>query len=879
VNTTRLPSNDEVVFSFDDELGDKPLVLTEALENDSTNVYDILQTVEGLKDSQMYMGFKRWFVPGSEFSIDNLEKHKAWFEAGATYRERYFSASNRTGKTVSGAYEATVHATGLYPEWWTGKRFNTPTNGWVVGSTTNTTRDICQKELFGPLDAPGTGMIPPHLIGKITVRPNSGGAYDVVTVFHVSGGLSTIGFKSYEMRRESFEGTNQHWVWMDETAPIEIYSECLIRTAMTGGILFMTATPLKGLTPLVLAFFTRADFLPLGSDVPAIVKMTREDSEQAIQDRIAAGEMDILDLKRYRESKGKPTTKAVLVCGWDHAPWLDEDTKRELIESTPTHERAARTTGLPSMGAGSVFSVPLEDIVVPDFEIPAYWKKVCGMDVGWNNTAAVWLAQNPDTDEWFLYSEYKDGKQEPIFHAETVKRRGVWMNVAIDPASKGRSQADGKQLFNTYRGLGLKVFTAANARESSIFELQQAFATGKLKVFKSLQKLQAEYMTYRRAENGKVLKENDHCLVGSTVVHTPEGPVQIRDLVGKTGKVLSLNGEFVPFKNCRLTRKLAPVVEVLFEDGYKLRCTPDHKLLTTAGWIQAIDSLRYDVYTSPVTSQKENTPCNQKSPSCLSPSKSSSACDTISAENISNGTALDCTGLCGSTSTEKSLTATMYITKTTTSPTIAQTISNCWKALLTCLTINGGTGGTSLMRRLKRRLFGTGQKMGQGGTTSTTLSTKTSSIQRWSETVPSAAQSTRQIGSTTTPASAQTNASPPTGEAAESTMLNGTALFAEQSLLSANIQSNGVARFPAEPSLLRVVSVRVLCSPEDVYCMEVPSYHCFAVGNGAIVHNCIDAMRYAWTERKHAKQPPTYVEQQGFNQGGYSQHGARQYDI
>jgi hypothetical protein len=274
----------------------------------------------------------------------------------------------------------------------------------------------------------------------------------------------------------------------------------------------MTATPLKGLTPLVLSYFTRADFLPLGSDVPAIVKMTREDSEQAIQDKIAAGEMDILDLKKHREAKSKPTTKAVLVCGWDHAPWLDEETKADLKASYPAHELAARTTGLPSMGAGSVFSTPIEDTIVQDFEVPAYWKKICGMDVGWKATAAVWLAQNPDTDEWFLYSEYKDGKQEPIFHAEAIKRRGDWMHVAIDPASQGRSQADGKQLFHTYRGLGLKVFAAANARESSIFELQQAFATGKLKMFKSLQKLQAEYVTYRRAENGKILKEHDHII-------------------------------------------------------------------------------------------------------------------------------------------------------------------------------------------------------------------------------------------------------------------------------------------------------------------------------------------------------------------------------
>lgn len=520
VSTSKLPPTsddlDTLTFSFGDAADDTSDVFTFGEQSEDSaklvEMLELLESVEQIENAKRYSGFKKWFEPGTMFGIDKLPKHKAWFAAGATYRERYFSGSNRTSKTVSGAFESALHATGKYPDWWEGKRFNTPTNGWAIGTTKETARDIIQVQLMGPLDSPGMGMIPPEDIIEVVKRPNSGGAYDFVKVRHISGGVSTIAFKSYEMGRKAFEGTAQHWVWMDEMAPLEIYSECLIRTATTKGILYMTATPLAGLTPLVLAFFQKADFIPYGSEIPAIVKMSREDAEQAIQEKIAKGEMDILDLKQYRQEKGKPTTKAVLVCGWDQAPWLDEQTKQELLESTPPHERAARSTGLPSMGGGSVFTVPLEEILVSDFEIPEYWLKICGMDVGWQNTAGAWFAKNPDTDEWFLYSEYKEGKQEPLFHADAFKRRGEWMNVAIDPASRGRSQIDGKQLFNQYRQLGLKVFPADNARESSIFDLQQAFATGNLKVFKSCQKFQAEYMTYRRAENGKVLKENDHII-------------------------------------------------------------------------------------------------------------------------------------------------------------------------------------------------------------------------------------------------------------------------------------------------------------------------------------------------------------------------------
>ena len=53
------------------------------------------------------------------------------------------------------------------------------------------------------------------------------------------------------------------------------------------------------------------------------------------------------------------------------------------------------------------------------------------------------------------------------------------------------------------------------------------------------------------------------------------------------------------------------------------------------------------------------------------------------------------------------------------------------------------------------------------------------------------------------------------------------------------------AQNPAEcVSAIRVVSIRRL-PPEPVYNMEVERTHNFAVNGGLIVHNCIDATRYA----------------------------------
>src|SRR5215472_14191587 len=69
-------------------------------------------------------------------------KHLAFFAAGKEYRERMLMAGNRVGKSTVGAYETTVHATGHYPAWWEGRRFDHAISWIVAGDTNLTTRDI-----------------------------------------------------------------------------------------------------------------------------------------------------------------------------------------------------------------------------------------------------------------------------------------------------------------------------------------------------------------------------------------------------------------------------------------------------------------------------------------------------------------------------------------------------------------------------------------------------------------------------------------------------------------------------------------------------------------------------------------------------------------
>ena len=165
-------------------------------------------------------------------------KHLDFFRAGATRRERAFLAANRVGKSEGvGGYETTLHLTGLYPEWWEGRRFTRPITAWAAGDSSKTVRDIVQKILLGPVSEMGTGMIPADFIVRTTVKPGISDAIETIFVRHVSGGTSELGLKSYDQGRESFQGTNRDLVWLDEEANREIYVECLLRTMTTNGVM------------------------------------------------------------------------------------------------------------------------------------------------------------------------------------------------------------------------------------------------------------------------------------------------------------------------------------------------------------------------------------------------------------------------------------------------------------------------------------------------------------------------------------------------------------------------------------------------------------------------------------------------------------------
>jgi phage terminase large subunit-like protein len=351
-----------------------------------------------------------------------------------------------------------------------------------------------QTELLGPVGHWGSGMIPLEKLGTFGSLQGTPGGVDVIKIKHISGGWSTLGFKNYSQSLDAFMGYKMDVIWMDEEVPHDIYNESLMRTMTTGGIVYVTFTPLNGLTPFVVNFLSKGDYLA-GSMPLALPAETEEPQEEDA--RFA----------------NLGNSKAVIQAGWDDAPWLTEDSKKRMLDDTEPHLRAARSKGIPSMGSGNVYPIPFEEICVTPFAIPAHYKRMYALDVGWNRTACLWAAQDPDSETIYLYDEHYVGKQEPEMHAYAVRKRGDWITGVIDPASKGRSQVDGQQLMHIYKNdLGLKIFPAKNEVESGITLAWQLLSTGKLKVFSNLTHFAREYVVYRRDKNGKIIKEKDHLM-------------------------------------------------------------------------------------------------------------------------------------------------------------------------------------------------------------------------------------------------------------------------------------------------------------------------------------------------------------------------------
>lgn len=234
---------------------------------------------------------------------------------------------------------------------------------------------------------------------------------DTVRVRHISGGVSALAIKTYDQGRESWQGETLDLVAFDEEPPEDIYMEGLTRTNATGGRVWLTFTPLLGMSEVVRRFlFDRSP------------------------DRIDIN-MTIKDALHY-----SPEERA------------------RIIASYPAHERDARTRGVPILGSGRIFPVVEETLAYEGMAFPPHWLSIAAMDFGWDHpTAAVWGRWDRDSDTVYLYDAYRVKEATPVIHAAAIRARGAWIPMAWPADGLQHSKDSGEQLAEQYRQQGVNM--------------------------------------------------------------------------------------------------------------------------------------------------------------------------------------------------------------------------------------------------------------------------------------------------------------------------------------------------------------------------------------------------------------------------------------
>jgi len=284
-----------------------------------------------------------------------FDHQRTFFETGDCER-RGILAANRVGKTTSTCYEAAMHLTGLYPDWWTGYRFAGPITCMVAGEGWSQVALVLQNELLGTQDIKlleniGTGSIPRDYVITDTMR-NDGANCLGCEIRHVSGGKSYLLFANYTQEVRQLQGFKLNLAVFDEQPPDDFFSEIVTRTATTQGKVLCSFTPLKGLNGLVSKFWNK------------------EEGYEYIR-------VSWDDVPEYDP--------------WGQ-PFLLAETRKQLERDYLPHEREARIAGKPVMGKGAVFQIrdwPTYATGDYDFHRMPNIQRVIALDLGLVNDKTV----------------------------------------------------------------------------------------------------------------------------------------------------------------------------------------------------------------------------------------------------------------------------------------------------------------------------------------------------------------------------------------------------------------------------------------------------------------------------------------------------------
>ena len=247
------------------------------------------------------------------------------------------------------------------------------------------------------------------------------------------------------------------------------------------------------------------------------------------------------------------------------------------------------------LAEGLVYPMFCNDCIVEPITEPCE-RYVISMDYGIQNPTAM-ILWGKQGDTWYALKEfYHSGREtgsqktDQQYYDELEKLAG---DLPVDCLIVDPSATSFIALVR--QNHRFKVRKAINDVVDGIQKTAACLSNSKIKICACCERSIQEFGLYSwddKAAEDTPIKENDHCLAGDTVVNTVFGGRKIKDLVGKFGFVWSYNEKWKkkcirPFFSVKKTRENQPILKITLENGKVVRCTPDHRILTDNGWIEA----------------------------------------------------------------------------------------------------------------------------------------------------------------------------------------------------------------------------------------------------------------------------------------------------
>lgn len=338
-------------------------------------------------------------------------------------KRRLYIGGNRSGKTTGGVVEDLWWATGEHP-------FRTipepPIRGRIVGvDFLNGIQKIILPEV--------ARWVP---VSKLRGHSWST-AYDKLDrVLHFENG-SFIEFMSYDQDLDKFAGTSRHFIHFDEEPPESIYDECRARLVDTNGDLWLTMTPVEGMTWVY----------------------------------------DNLYLPGVELENNGPV--GVVEVSMDENTYLSSVAIEEFLDSLTEDERKIRGEGKFVQLGGLVYKEFSSDVHVinpPDYSTMYDWTWAASVDHGYNNpTAWLWHAVSPE-GEVITFKEYYKSGETIDYHANQVRQVNEELRKAPDfyigdPSIRNTDPITGTSIQEEYLKYGIPIILGNNDVKAGIVKV------------------------------------------------------------------------------------------------------------------------------------------------------------------------------------------------------------------------------------------------------------------------------------------------------------------------------------------------------------------------------------------------------------------------